>query len=197
MKSTNTSFRLLKSVLLLLFCCQLAACDSSSEDDDGSDDIPGVPQSCTNITDCAMGELCRFPDGTCGAQGEPGVCQPAPEVCTLQFLPVCGCDGATYGNRCSALAEGVSIFAETACGNIVQREGELCGGPPELPCAAGFFCKFEEGSCGVSGGFGFCMEVPFNCAVTQDFVCGCDGMNYQNECFADAAGVSLLVDGPC
>lgn len=58
--------------------------------------------------DYALGDGCDVADGS-------GICRWKPEACIEIYDPVCGCDGKTYGNGCTAAAAGMSVRSEGEC----------------------------------------------------------------------------------
>lgn len=58
--------------------------------------------------DLAAGDGCHVSDAA-------GLCAYEYQNCLDIYLPVCGCDGQTYGNGCDATAHGVSIDYPGEC----------------------------------------------------------------------------------
>jgi len=141
---------------------------------------------------CQRDEYCDFEPNQCGRTDGQGICQPRPQVCPDVYLPVCGCDGNTYGNSCDAAAAGVDVSSDGPCQNA-----PVCGGLLGELCPAGTFCDFEPNSCGAGDEQGFCRQLPRVCPDVWAPVCGCDNNTYSNACDAAAAGVDVASDGVC
>ena len=63
---------------------------------------------------CGANEYCDY-GPACGFGDQSGVCQAIPTICTESFEVVCGCDGASYENPCTAAFYGVSVKSYGFC----------------------------------------------------------------------------------
>ena len=96
----------------------LAACAASPAEEPGPE-IGEEGGMCGGIAGFQCGDdahYCRVEPGVCVNTADyAGICAPRPEFCTRDYRPVCGCDGETYGNACSAAAAGVSVAYDGVC----------------------------------------------------------------------------------
>ena len=87
-------------------------CDITYTSNLASTEVTRGPSECNDNADCEPGSYCAKMKGDCGGRGH---CSPRPEVCPTVMLPVCGCDGITYGNACEAAQSGVSVAYDGLC----------------------------------------------------------------------------------
>ena len=140
------------------------------------------PPPCMDNNDCGPDFYCQKEAGACEAQG---LCRERATLCPPLWDPICGCDGQTYANACSAARVGVNVRSEGPC-PVICTNNSHCGGM--------YYCSKEPGDC---GGEGLCSEFPYVCPDIWDPVCGCDGETYDNSCYAAMAGVNVDFSGEC
>ena len=90
-------------------------------------------------------------------------------ACFSVFIPVCGCNGTTYGNDCEAMREGVKSWNNGHCKEDTDTT-----------------CIDSSKICS-----------PCGCMAVYAPVCGCNGITYGNDCEAKKEGVKSWINGPC
>jgi hypothetical protein len=152
-------------------------------------------QACGGLTglSCPAGQYCDYPvEALCGAADATGTCRTPSENCDQIYKPVCSCDDEQFDNACDASHAGKSIAYASECRRPV------CGGLRGAQCSDTEFCSYPpDAMCGRADATGTCQPRPEICTVLPQFVCGCNGETYTNECQAHAAGYTVDHLGAC
>ena len=185
---------------------------------------------CDESRPCPEGEYCKFEPGKCldGSDTQEGMCVRVHDNCNwpVSYLPICGCDGETYGNECEVDEFGTSVAYLGQC-EEATREVNLSPSDPDLSCPENQ-CLDLDGECGnISNCFadpcqvqnectyaeceanycGGCRHVcnvngtelveEVSCPDAWQPVCGVDGITYSNDCEASKVNATIANEGEC
>lgn len=105
-------------IFAILTTLLIAACQQVSEPVAVHDRVPvgGMCGGMMGLSCAGENTFCDYPvEAQCGAADQMGVCREVMPMCTREYRPVCGCDGQTFGNACTARAASVSVAYEGEC----------------------------------------------------------------------------------
>lgn len=115
--------------------------------------------------------------------------------------------GGTGGTGGTGPASSVSVgdgsggnpcYPDSCSGPTTGSGGPpLCGGLAGATCSDGYYCAFDNGTCGGDDSGGVCLPMPGVCDEPGNPVCGCDGQIYASECAAHLAGFDVSSATSC
>jgi hypothetical protein len=141
-----------------------------------------IASVCDETRPCPDGEYCKLEPGKCLDESEPqeGVCVRIHDNCNwpVSYLPVCGCDGETYGNECEVDEMGTSVAYDGHC-ELDMRQGDIISpSSPDLPCLENQ-CRDPDGECGaIANCFADPCDVQDECAYAECEANYCGGCNH-------------------
>lgn len=175
-----------------------------------------IAQTTAGVTSWTMGECQQGGFEFCIDPGQIDLTV----LCIQIWDPVCGCNGVTYSNECHAIYYGgVTSYTPGECptANCIDQEQldpnhscpeilqQVCGCDGVTysnECEAIYYGGVTSFSSGACGG-GECInpaqiDETMMCIQVFDPVCGCDGVTYQNDCYAFYyGGVTSWTPGEC
>ncbi len=90
----------------------------------------------------------------------------------------------------------ISSSINVALADVVNL-GEFCGADTGDAPHLGLYCNYTDKKCGIEGKPGVATSIPVICPAYVKPICGCDGITYQNSCYAAQRGVSVQSSGIC
>ncbi len=150
--------------------------------------------------------ICELEGGKCISWNEAGEWGLCPDGWAEVDLPGCGDDAVCCWDEdppdcwsdddCPLPLDGSCTVASCINGTCVYEVDPNCGGDDcwgDWMCAADQFCYLD--GCGAETGT--CTEQPEFCPEYYSPVCGCNNQTYDNICFLQAEGQSLMYEGIC
>lgn len=151
-------------------------------------------EACDRV--CALGfthddegcRLCVCEAAACDAQSCPdgercveGRCQgiPCAEQCPAGQEPVCGADGQTWRNPCTAECAGVEVVSRGPCAPMDECD-------PQRPCTGGNVCRA-----------GRCVADDCGCEPLRAPVCSDQGETFPNRCLLECRQATFAYPGRC